>query len=191
MRNWKEVPLPPKMQGMKKDARGLPVPYIVMWDKFNKPMFTVNDAKMVEKAIAEKRCAICGGYLKEDMWLLGGIMSAFHPQGAYIDTPIHHECGTYALLVCPYLAMSSYNGKADAEKLKERVADQNVIFVDPTVLNSRPVCFAFVHITGFHIIPVKRYLVPDKPYLEVEYWDSGVKLTKERGEEIRKELKLP
>ena len=37
-------------------------------------------------------------------WLVGGPASAFHPRGAYVDTPTHYACLRYALQMCPHLA---------------------------------------------------------------------------------------
>ena len=109
-RKWKEIPLPPKMQQMEKDKRGYPVPYIVVRDIHGVPNFAVNDDRRVEHALEHDLCAICGGKMgKDDRWLVGGPLSAFHQHGAYLDTPTHGECLHYALKVCPYLALKKYS----------------------------------------------------------------------------------
>ena len=40
-------------------------------------------------------------------------MSALHPNGAYIDPPLHHECMRFALQTCPYLISTKYTKRID------------------------------------------------------------------------------
>ena len=172
------------MQALEKDHRGFPIPFIVMRDPAGKPLFTVNDSRKVNEVVKTLSCAICGEPLGDDMWVAGGPMSAFHPHGAYIDTPIHHECGQYALQVCPYLAVSAYSGKADVDKLNDKFGSDTVIFVDPTVLADRPPMFVFAKISGYS--RDNGYVHPHKPFLDIEFWNEGVKLTEEQGRDILK-----
>ena len=180
MKNWKQIPIPPRMVGLEKDPRGFVIPFIVLRDPNGKPYFQVNDSFKVKMCIEARLCAICGQPLGTDAWLAGGPLSAFHPQGAYIDTPTHHECGNYAMKVCPYLAVSTYNGKFNADKLAAE--GWAGVVVDPTAIGDRPPFFAYVKIRGFTISPVTGYLIPKKPLLEVEYWNAGEQITREEAQ---------
>ena len=185
MRDWKNIPLPEKMQHMEVDERGFPVPFIVLRDKEGKPKFTANDTVKVAFCRTKKMCAICGKAMFKDMWVAGGVLSAFHPQGVYIDTPVHRECGEYALQVCPYLAFTAYNGKVDIKKLQAKA--DGVILVDPTVMSNRPPMFVFAKISGFAVQGFNHAIVPVKPFLDIEFWNDGKKLSLDVAENILKE----
>ena len=182
MKNWKQIPIPPKMVGLEKDPRGFPIPFIVLRDPNGKTYFQVNDSVKVAQCINERLCAICGQPLGTDAWLAGGPLSAFHPQGAYIDTPTHHDCGNYAMRVCPFLAITTYNGKFNADKLAAE--GWAGVTVDPTVIGDRPPFFAYVKIRGFTVNPVSKYLTPKKPLLAVEYWNAGEQISKEDAQAL-------
>lgn len=176
------TPIPEKMAKLKLDRRGYPIPFIILIDDEGTPHFKINDSRKVDICLKWKFCAICGTYLREDIWVIGGPGSAFHPQGAYIDTPIHYDCGKYALEVCPYLATKGYDAYAPIEATTRRVKTQKAIFVNPTVDPNRPKVFVFGKISGWKLTypdPQTRYVVPNRPFLEVEYWDKGVKLDAE------------
>lgn len=192
MKNWKKVEIPDLMKDLQVDRRGYPAPYIVLRDKNNVPQFTMNDDTLVEKCIKEKLCSICGKELRDDMWMIGGPMSAFHPQGAYVDIPTHKICGEYALQVCPYLAVSVYNGKKtmddiDAENFKVD-DDKRMIFINPTQSQDRVPFFVFSKISGYAVqrSGMQRYIKPIRPYLEVEFWNDGEKISEEKAVELAK-----
>jgi hypothetical protein len=189
--NWKDVPLPEKMLALPKDARGFSVPFIVACDETGKPQFTVNDRAKVMHALTNGLCGICGqGIPMNDVWLVGGPQSAFHPQGAYIDGPLHGDCARYALQVCPYLAVSNvkYRSAIDAERLSGRFKDTTIL-IDPTVDPDRPKLFALVRITGLSMTP-NGYLVPDRPYPDAEYWNGGQRLDEAEALEVLASLGL-
>ena len=97
------------------------IPYVVLIDPTGIPHFKANDETKVEKCINEKLCSICGDPLEKDMWLIGGTLSAFHENGCYIDSPVHKECGIYALKTCPYMAYTQYIAKEGVSpKLQEK-----------------------------------------------------------------------
>jgi hypothetical protein len=183
MKNWKTVPIPGKMQGLERDARGFTIPFIVLRDNNNKAHFQINDTYKVLECIKNRLCAICGNPLKDDMWLAGGPLSAFHPNGAYIDTPTHHECGTYALIICPYLAVSAYNKRLDSTTLNTDNFEGS-IFIDPTVIADRPPFFVFAKISDFTVNPENMYLIPVKPFLEVEFWKEGLIIPQIEAQEL-------
>lgn len=180
-RNWKDIPIPPRMQALEHDRRGFPVPFIVVRDKNNIPLFQINDDSKVEQCISEQLCAICGQHMPTgDRWLVGGPQNAFHPQGAYIDTPTHYECLHYALQVCPYLAVSKFQKRLDSDKLDQSRFEDTFIFQDPTQDDARVPFFVAIQISGLTVIrrpPHHRVLIANKPYLDIQYWNNGRRLS--------------
>lgn len=177
--NWKDVPLPKRMQTLPKDARGFPIPHIVAYDSHGKPQFAVNDRHTALMALRDGLCGICGQPLpKYDIWMVGGPRSAFDPRGCYIDGPLHGGCARYALQVCPYLAVSlmKYRSMINVENLSGRF-DGTTILVDPTVDPDHPILFAMVRIEQFAMTP-NGYLVPSRPYLDAEFWNGGEPMTR-------------
>ncbi len=178
--DFKSVEIPQKMKNLDKDGRGYPIPFNVLRDENGKPFFTVNDDSKYIQCIKERICAICGNLLSDDMWFVGGIKSAFHQHGLFIDSPVHYECGNYSLKVCPYLATSRYSaylGLDKIDKLQKKVGD-NVLLVDPTVDAGKPAYFAIVQTNNYHLVEAQSaasgfYLRPERPYLKMELWKSG------------------
>ena len=110
--------------------------------------------------------------------MVGGIKSAFHPNGAYMDLPVHKQCGEYALEVCPHLASKSYNSKLTIEKLQENLDGENISLVDHTQDPVRPSVFVFIkisdymwHFTGGVNDPI--YIITNKPYESIYFWNNG------------------
>ena len=180
--NWKDVPLPPLMRALPKDERGFPIPVIILRDPDGKAIFSANNGNVVEKCAKEHLCGVCGNKLLDDTWVLGGPLSAFHPHGVYIDTPIHHECGTYALQVYPYLVLSSYRSVPDrVGKLNERFAGTAVL-VNPTQDPNRPPFFVFAKVSGYE--RDNGYVYPVRPFLAEEFWLAGERISRERALEV-------
>ena len=182
MKNWKLVEIPQLMKHLELDARGYPIPYIVMRDKTGKAHFALNDEQLTECCITNDLCSICGLEMKGDSWMIGGPMSTFHPQGCFIDIPVHHECGKYALQVCPYLAVTVYNPKTDVDTLQNQEKFDNAYFINPTMSKDRVPFFVFSHISGYTVKRPRfgeRYIYPNKPYLNHEFWNAGEKITQE------------
>jgi hypothetical protein len=171
MKKFIHIPVPVEMQELAKDGRGYPVPNIVLVDKNGRPHFQVNDHVKVAECIDNRLCAICGKSLGDDIWFVGGPLSAFHPHGAYIDPPVHHNCGYYALQVCPWLASMHYKKRIDASTITE-LNFQGITAIDPTVMPERPPFFVCVKVKDFEILPT-RHMRTIKPYLAIEYWHHG------------------
>lgn len=193
------IQIPPLMQELPQDHRGLPVPFIVLFDQAGKPRFQINDSQKVEQCLKDNLCAICGKPMpSHDRWLVGGPLSAFSPNGAYIDTPTHYACLNYALHQCPYLAGKTTK-RLDPDRLRNDPGMKGVqAIVDPTEI-ARPVpFFVAVRISGYRITrpePHIRHLVPERPFLYVECWRRGQKLdqkqVKEHWESYLEELQKP
>lgn len=174
--------------------RGFKVPYIILKDAAGTPHFKINDDRKVEECIKDDKCSICGKEMKDDKWMIGGPLSAFHPQGAYVDIPVHKACGEYALQVCPYLAVSIYNGKQTMDditsgKFKMDDKTKQMVFHNPTQSQDRVPFFVFSKITGYAVKRdgINRYIKPHRPYLEVEFWNDGMKISEEEAVRLAKE----
>lgn len=182
MKNWKDVPIPKQMlENCEKDPRGIPVPFIILKDEDGKHHFKVNDSRKTLYCVIKNLCPICGQDLKkEERWLIGGIASAFDPNGCYIDLPLHKECGIYALKVCPYLAIKSYDGKTDLMKIKSKIKG-DVALNNPTVDPDRLPFFVFGRPSaiqyGINEKAQDVRLAPIRPFLETEFWDEGEQIT--------------
>ncbi|WP_334147834.1 hypothetical protein [Hyphomicrobium sp.] len=187
MKPQHSIPVPARMQQLPRDQRGYPVPVIVLRDNSGRPHFTMNDEAKRQRIIREDRCAICGGKLFRGRWSVGGPLSAFHPFGRYNDTPLHHECMTYALQVCPYLAMPSYSKRLDAKTAANAEFDATLINIDPTVLDGRPELFVAVMHIGQSYSPGPYglgYVIPKRPYRHIEYWQNGARIDPDKGKTL-------
>lgn len=172
MQDWKQVEIPKRMEKLPKDTNGIPIPYSTYIEKNGKPNFSVIARSKVQNCIQNKICSICGQSLETNIWLIAGAMVALNPRGAYIDPPIHIECGRYALKVCPYLALPFFSKKKANE----------VVPGDPNVKISagKPKVFALVCTVGYdyvHTPAGSSVIVPFKPLLAIEYWVHGSKIT--------------
>lgn len=176
MYNWKSVPLPDKMKDLPRDKRGYPVPFIILRDK-NGYHFKINDSLRVQYCKAKGKCAICGNILGDDSYLIGGVASAFHKNGRYIDTPVHKECGDYALRVCPFLAIKHYNSMMDVEKVMSKVEDESLIGVDYTVDPNRPAVYVMLKPKKIEF-EHSGYIRAKRPFKEVIFYDGGKQIDK-------------
>ena len=174
--------IPPTMAHLSQDRRGLPIPFVVLVDGAGKPHFQINDSQKVEECLQKGLCAICGQPMpSHDQWLVGGPLSAFHPSGAYIDTPTHYRCLHYALQGCPYLAGKTTR-RLDVERVSRGLSGIQAL-VDPTISPDAVPFFVAVRISGFTIRrpgPTSRYLHPIRPFQYVEYWRNGERITPEQ-----------
>ena len=161
------------------------IPYVVLRDKDGKPHFKVNDSTKTEECINKDLCSVCGQKLDDDKWLIGGKLSAFHERGAYVDIPVHKECGVYSLKTCPYMAYTQYTAKGMSEKEKQELSELGFAFFNPTIDDNRLQYFVFVKIkrylrtVGHHSFDSRHYIYPQRPYLEIEYWKDGKQLTEQ------------
>jgi hypothetical protein len=173
------------MLRLKRDARGYPIPWIVLEDG-DGHHFTVNDINRVFLCIKRDLCGICAHRLYKGRWFVGGPLAAFDERGAYLDPPLHHECATYALRVCPYLALPSYRGRIEGRTVKEAQ-----LLVAYRAIDRRPPLF----ISAMAIAQTVRdgpVFVPKRPFKSVEFWRDGSQLDPKEGERIvNEELAKP
>jgi hypothetical protein len=172
--------IPGRMKYLPKDARGYPVPFIVMRDRNDRPIFTVNDDRKVMTCLTKDLCPICGLALLRGRWFVGGPGSAFMPTGAYIDPPTHGECARYALAVCPFLAAPNYSKRIETGQLAlgDLPDDVPAILTDPTMDPRRPPSFILGMAVGQKVTggPFNRYIIPRKPWRVLERWRHGAKV---------------
>lgn len=178
-----QPPVPKRMRALQRDSRGYPVPFIVMRDKAGKPLFACNNTVRQARAVIERRCPICGSWLDPVMWWAGGPMSAFHERGAYNDSAMHYECMEYALQVCPYLAMPNYLGTVTDHAAKQATAAGAKAVIEHTMLPGRPSVFVAVAARRFQMIDhgTGYYSKPDRPYLEIQYWRHGKRISEDEA----------
>jgi hypothetical protein len=171
----------PGIRDLPVDARGYPIPFVVMRAKDGTPDFIVNDSAVLHRCAEEGLCSVCGGRLREDgVWFIGGPLSAYDPRGAYNDGPVHRGCGEFALTFCPYLGLPSYRGMSDDTRLKRMtkvMADGRATgFIDPTVIPTRPKFFVLSRATGFDTVEGQNrhvHYYPNRPWAEAEEWAPG------------------
>lgn len=181
---WRDVPVPSRMAKLPKDHRGYPIPANVYRDGTGNPHFTINDQQTRLRQMHHDLCPICGDKLPRGRWFCGGPLSAFHPQGVYIDLPMHHECAAYALQVCPYLALASYRGRIDDATIK-KVPEKDrgdVMFFDPTLIPERPILFVLGMAIGQRTNI--QYVYPQMPWHRIEFWKDGVRLDHREGKAL-------
>lgn len=180
------VPIPTRMKHLPKDGRGYPIPTNVFRDKAGAAHFAINDEKCRMRQAIQDRCPICDGKLFKGRWFVGGPLSAFHPNGSYFDLPLHHECATYALQVCPYLAMRNYVKRVDTRTLDPERVDERQIFIDPTMIAQKPKLFVCAMTVGQTF--VKEHVRPLRPWHRIEYWRDGVEIDAAEGERIAQKV---
>jgi hypothetical protein len=168
-----DTPIPKLMRTLGLDRRGYPVPWTVLRDKDGQPMFTVNDTRRVHDCIRKKLCAICGKRLvKEEFWWIGGSRVFLHARGAFLDPPLHCECATYALTVCPFLAARYWVDRADPDRLARRT--EATLTAHAYLPPALPERFGLGMTDGYRVTlnDRKLYLLPN-PWRYVEFWRAG------------------
>jgi hypothetical protein len=175
--NGINVPIPDRMRHLELDRRGYPIPWNLYRDPDGRAHFQINDHVLNAKALAEDLCPICGTKLFRGRWFVGGPLSAFHPDGAYFDAPMHHECATYALQVCPWLAAPRYMSRIDDKTLAPD--DPVGVLIDHTQIPTRPEIFVSAMATGQ--ILKGTHIIPRRPFARVEFWRGGARIPDSEG----------
>lgn len=185
-----DTPLPYKLKNNLKDRRGYPIPYIVYRDRDGTPHFTINDQERVFTVLLEKRCALCGKpHRFADMWFIGGPSAAFHEHGAFVDPPVHRECGLYALNVCPFIAAPNYSKRIDVKTLDPSKVDlgATAFVIQNDMPPDRPPYFVFARTSSYQVIepdPGQIILRPRRPWKHIEFWCQGREITQAQAKEL-------
>ncbi|MFI5222679.1 MAG: hypothetical protein ACHQX3_00290 [Nitrospirales bacterium] len=182
------VEMPERIAALERDARGYPVPYIVLHDKEGRPMFTANDLRKVEVAYQNGLCHICGQALDPQPWFVGGPGSYWlnGEKAVYFDGPMHQECMHYALKVCPYLAQISSLSISGA--VLNHLREEGAWVRDTTSIPGIPDTFIAVQAYRFKRVTSGQgtyYYVP-KPAKKVEYWRGGELQPRRKAERASK-----
>lgn len=180
-------PIPDRMRHLPLDKRGYPIPVGVLIDKDGLPHFAVNVEGKRMEAIERDLCSICGTKLFRGRWYVGGVLSAFHEHGAFIDPPMHAECARFALQTCPYLSAPRYTKEIGKEKVKRAKTDAAMILIDNTMIPGRPEDDIFVALmaTG-QMVFENLNMKPKLPYSRVEFWRHGLQIPDADGNAIVK-----
>jgi hypothetical protein len=192
----KDVPIPFNLSKNDRDRRGLPIPFVVYRDIKGAPHFSVNDTNAVDEVLAKKLCGLCGQPLIPDqIWFVGGPGSSFLEDGMYIDPFMHEDCGRYAVQVCPFIAAPSYK-RVEGRTLKAEDVHDTVEVHDNQITPPRPFFFAFTRTSGFTLIDPQdgsgqKYILPDRPWKDVEFWQNGERITLGEAEKIAQAGELP
>jgi hypothetical protein len=174
---------PPRIARLPRDRRGYPIPWNVLCAEDGTPFFTVNDDRKAWKAIRQHLCPLCGDRLGRWLWFVGGPLSAFHPDGWYLDLPGHHECVTFALATCPYLAAPVYLGRIDVANPAKLPPEARIV-LDETIISERPDLFVAV---GAEAVEAQErgllvpYIRPARPVLAYEFWRHGKQIPVHRA----------
>jgi hypothetical protein len=169
------TPIPDRMRHLTIDRRGYPVPFMAFVDSDGTPHFAINDTIRQYEIERNDLCSICGTKLLRGRWFIGGPGAAFHPNGAYLDRPMHDECAHYALLVCPFIAAPKFAreiGPIKAAQIKD-----GIIMTDDVAQAGRPPVFVAVMAVSQKLIAGGQYIKPSRPYRKIEYWLRGQQLS--------------
>lgn len=176
------VEVPKRMRSLRKDARGYPIPWIVMIDKTGTPQFTINDQQRLHACVTKHLCAICGKRFdrhpitaRHEMWFVGGARCFLNQRGGFIDPPSHLECAEYALRVCPFLAARKYAKRIDDKKLApDAIPDGMVLATAEHMQPELPdrfglgLCFDY-RVVGSSLDPVFTVAA----WHHIEWWHAG------------------
>lgn len=93
--------LPARMQTLKIDERGYPIPWFVDYDKDGKPEFRSMDVEKWIRAIKFRLCWVCGERLGRFQTFVAGPMCGINRTSS--EPPSHHECAVWSAINCPFL----------------------------------------------------------------------------------------
>lgn len=174
MKAWtdlKAVKKPLRMRALPLDPRGYPIPWIAAVGADGKHDFRVLDVAKVGISLRECRCSICGGRINGLMAFVGGPLSIANR--LFNDPPMHQECATYALKVCPYLAAPSF---AYARKLP--TLDGVEVTEISGMMEERPEVFglALTSRLGLAVVGADTYIRPSAWEVPVVWFKQGVEV---------------
>jgi hypothetical protein len=193
----KDVPIPFTLSKNDRDRRGLPIPFIVYRDTKGVPHFTVDDVNKLDIVLSKKLCGLCGQPLKlGQMWLIGGPASLFLDNGIFTTPPAHEECAHYSIQVCPFLAAQNYSKLIEDKTLKPEAVHDTALVHNDHITPPRPLFFILARTSGIKLIDSqdgsgKKYILPRRPWKEVEFWLNGKKITQREAEKIAQASEFP
>src|SRR6202012_4806072 len=102
-----------------------------------------------------------------------------------LTTPhAHEECGLYAIQVCPFLAVPTYSKLIEDKTLKPEAVHDTARFHNDQIAPKRPLVFVLARTSGITLTDAddgsgKKYILPRRPWKEVEFWLTGKQITLE------------
>jgi hypothetical protein len=179
------IPIPDRMKHLKVDPRGYPIPHGVVIDRDGKAHFAIADEIVRQRSIRQGLCGICGTKLFRGRWLIGGPLSAFASNGAFLDPPMHDECAHFALHTCPYLAVPRYAREIGAAKAKASDLQQDFVMnVAAEAEVGRPsgdLFVALMTVDRIDLVMDGQYVKPRGEYRKIEFWRHGNRLSDAEG----------
>jgi hypothetical protein len=119
------VKIPDRLCMRPRDSRGYVIPFVTFIKHDGTPDFAVLDPLNRRKAIAGRRCAICGEALTGNVFFIGGPLC--ERNGVFADPAMHEACARYSLAVCPHIVnpKAKYAVRKDETYVKlEAVSDK-------------------------------------------------------------------
>lgn len=92
---------PASLAALPRDHRGYPVPWFVKW-RDGKPDFRIIDTPKFGRAVAGRRCWVCGERLTRYLAFTIGAMCVLNRVTS--EPPTHRACATFSAKYCPFLS---------------------------------------------------------------------------------------
>lgn len=161
----KNIPIPLRLQSFPL-YRGMLVHFTVFVNDDSVPDFRIVHEENRRKCMKDGLCALCGQELEVLLVFFGGPLCERNRY--FIDGPMHEDCARYAIQVCPYLAMSTWeHSTRELPKPPEGTAIRDLDMVQ----NSRP-RMAMFYTDGYKIISYQgNLLYAAEPFSKVD-WDA-------------------
>jgi hypothetical protein len=193
----KDIPIPIHLSKNDRDRRGFPIPFIVYRDQNGVPHFTVDDVGKQSLTLSKKLCALCGKVLKlGQMWLISGPASSFAEDGLFTTPPAHEECARYSVRVCPFLAAPTYSRYIADKTLNPQAVHDAAYVHNDQIAPPRPLFLVLARTSGIKLIDSqdgsgKKYVLPRRPWKDVEFWQHGEQITQREAEMIAEASDIP
>lgn len=170
--SWRDVPIPPRLASRPRDARGYPIPALVLVDSEGKPDFKTTDLEKWSRAYHSRTCSLCGQTMGRHLAFIGGPNS--YKYRYFTDLPMHRDCAEYAIKVCPYIAVPNFKY---AENI--RAPDGYTLSVSNQVSPDRPDRFVLAITTSCKAerLDGDTLAVKAAPWESVTWWRDGVQLS--------------
>lgn len=178
MKPWRDlqsIAIPDAMRRLKRDARGYPIPAVVMVGDDGKPDFRVNSVEKWMAFSLGRVCHMCGTSMAGRAVTFVGWPRSIRSR-YFADGAMHHECAEYALQVCPFLAAPSFA----YSRATPEVAGATVV-INEAMPTNRPAYFGHLIATKYaiHNVPGHGLLLNAEGVIGVEWWKDGQRLEKE------------